>query len=114
MQPNCSPSRCALCGAELPRGVRVALFASSEAETPIVGDFCTVAHAFTALDSMSAVAVVPETLFLGVRVDRAGHDEVALAGIMAEIARRAVRAAMNGEETVGIGEPNTNRSHVLN
>lgn len=88
------PSRCAQCGAELPRGVRVALFATPESDTPVLGDYCSVAHALTGLDEAAQNTVLPDTLVLGVRVDREGHDEAALVSIMAEMVRKAVRAAL--------------------
>lgn len=97
MDNNSPDARCALCSAELPRGVRVAFFASPESEEPVLGDFCSVAHAFGTLDEVAGSGALPETLFLGVRVDRADHDEAALTSVMAEIARRAVRAALNDE-----------------
>lgn len=96
MLPNCSPPRCATCGGPLPRGVRVALFDTPEATDAVLGDFCSVAHAFQAIDGPSG-EVLPDALYLGVRIDRADHDEDALAAIMAEVVRRAVRAAMQSE-----------------
>jgi hypothetical protein len=89
---------CALCNAELPEGVRVAFFADQDSEEPFLGDFCSVAHAFVALEQISTTHEMPDTIFLGVRVDRSGHDEDALASVMAEIARRAVRAALATDE----------------
>lgn len=99
-------SQCGLCNAELPRGVRVAFFSDQDSDEPFLGDFCSVSHAFAALEQVSSSSIeMPETLFLGVRVERAGHDETALARIMGEIARRAVQTALQdalseGEEIV--------------
>jgi hypothetical protein len=101
MRNNCPTDACALCGAPLPRGVRVALFADADADTPVLGDFCSVAHAFGVLDDMTDTSALPDTLVLGVRVDRQGHDEVALASIMAEMVRRAVRAALADDAIFG-------------
>jgi hypothetical protein len=97
MQPYCPSSRCALCDVPLPRGVRIALFASPESDEAVLGDFCSVTHALESLDQLADSASLPDALFLGVRVDRQEHDEEALATIMAEIVRRAVRSAVTGE-----------------
>jgi hypothetical protein len=101
MHNNCSSSlHCALCGTALPRGVRVALFASPESDEAVLGDFCSVGHAMDALEDLAGATTVPDTLFLGVRVDRNDHDGSALAAIMADIVSRAVRTAMAGEEAL--------------
>ena len=90
--------QCARCGASLPIGVKVAFFIDQESDDAYIGDYCSVAHAFAALDEISANSIVPDTLYLGVRVDRDEHDEAALASVMADLARRAVRAAMIEEQ----------------
>jgi hypothetical protein len=106
MENSCPNGCCALCGVDLPRGVRVAFFASPESDEPVLGDFCSVAHAFGVLEDVASAGALPDTLFLGVRVDRADHDEGALASVMAEIARRAVRAAMADEpELMPLSQP---------
>lgn len=92
-------ARCALCNDELPRGVRVAFFTSPDTEQPVLGDFCSVAHALFALEELANAAVLPDTLFLGVRVDQTDYDETALATILSEIARRAGLASLAPDET---------------
>jgi hypothetical protein len=94
---------CAACGGALPVGVKVAFFVDQESDDAYLGDFCCVAHAFSSLDEIAGREEVPETLYLGVRVDRDEHDEAALASVMADLARRAVRAAM-AEEKALLGE----------
>ncbi len=95
--------RCTACRGALPVGVKVAFFVDQESDDAYLGDFCCVAHAFAALDEIAGREEVPETLYLGVRVDRDEHDEAALATVMADLARRAVRAAM-AEEQALLGE----------
>ncbi len=82
---------CAHCGRSLPQGIRVALFVSPDADDALLGDFCTVAHAIAAVEALPPTADLPNALSLGIRVDRNGHDETALAGIMLEMVRVAVR-----------------------
>lgn len=108
MDNKYSSSRCALCGIALPRGVRVALFASPDSDETVLGDFCTVSHALAALDTLGGAEQLPDSLFLGVRVDRQDHDEHALAGVMAEIVRRAVRTSMAPDEMAAASSPPPN------
>jgi hypothetical protein len=91
----------------LPAGVKVAFFEDQDSEDAYLGDFCSVAHAFAALDAIAGRDEVPDTLYLGVRVDRDEHDEAALATVMADLARRAVRAALTEEQQALLDEEDT-------
>ena len=105
--------QCVLCGEVLPHGIKLALFSNPEADEAFLGDFCSVAHAFAALEKIAQMSSnAPETIFLGVRVVRDSHDEAALAAIMAEIARRAVRAAMAGDDAVEETVPRVSNSSL--
>src|SRR3954447_13685673 len=113
MALNCSSASCATCGGPLPRGVRVALFDTPDATEAVLGDFCSVGHAFQAIDGPIGDAL-PDALYLGVRIDRTDHDEEALATVMAEVVRRAVRAAMEAELQSAADAPAPPPANLLN
>lgn len=84
------PHQCRRCGGALPVGVKLAFYTDTESDAICLGDFCSVDHAFEALDEVSST--LPEALYLGVRVERGEHDQAALARAMSDLAYRAMQA----------------------
>lgn len=92
--------KCTHCGGTLIRGVQIAFFIDETSDDVYLGDYCSVDHAFIALDQVAKDSSVPDTLYLGVRVERDDHDQAALAHVMADLAHRAVLAAMSQETQI--------------